>query len=217
MNEDEQQIEDFLTKAQSPPEEERELSEEERVTEHARRGDGLVPTTLQKQTDLTEQEWRSKIDDIAQRAGDRIDKQKLLDQAAQLATPGGTLTEAQLDQLVNDLIEPAQPQTPPATLRIAGLDGLQNTVSGLADRASALATPGGIGFLVAVLLFFVWAIVPVSGGKTRLRLLFDVLTGRTQIRNTGATFTPAAAQTGQPVTSFSGGGMIDYIPPFDEY
>lgn len=46
-----------------------------------------------------------------------------------------------------------------------------------ADKVSAAPTPGGIGFLVMALLFFIFVIVPVNGKATRLKLIWLSLTG----------------------------------------
>jgi hypothetical protein len=77
---------------------------------------------------------------------------------------------------------------------VAGpVNALQNGTRRLADWGASLATPGGIGFLVAILLFFVWAVVPVNkNGKTRLRLLWGVIVGEVQ-------FAPLPSETASKI------------------
>ncbi|MGZ6392507.1 MAG: hypothetical protein ACXWQZ_24985, partial [Ktedonobacterales bacterium] len=51
-------------------------------------------------------------------------------------------------------------------------------VGNITSKINALPTPGGLAPLIAALLFFVFAIVPVGAqGSTRLELIWRVLTG----------------------------------------
>lgn len=72
------------------------------------------------------------------------------------------------------------------------LQTLSNVASGVAQDtkeagerlfnwAEALPTPGGIALLLIVALVFVWAVVPVNGGLTRMQLAYLTLMGKTQI------------------------------------
>lgn len=53
---------------------------------------------------------------------------------------------------------------------------------GLADWAGNLPTPGGNLALVLILVFFAFAIIPVNAGKTRLQLIWLVLTGNADLQ-----------------------------------
>jgi hypothetical protein len=91
------------------------------------------------------------------------------------------------------------------------------------DQLAALPTPGGVGLLVFALIFFVWAIVPVSsGGQTRLQLLWLTLTGHTSLATGEAPpeqrpGTPTTAPTATaPTTGIGDGGLpLFYANPFD--
>lgn len=69
------------------------------------------------------------------------------------------------------------------TKRIANVVGAETKLA--ADRtvawAEGLPTPGGIMALVLILIFFIWAVVPVNNGLTRMQLLYLTLTGKTRI------------------------------------
>ena len=58
-----------------------------------------------------------------------------------------------------------------------GVEVLKDTT----DKINVMPTPGGIAFLLAVIIFFIWAIVPTSDGHTRLELLFYTIMGRTSL------------------------------------
>src|SRR5579875_2005187 len=92
------------------------------------------------------------------------------------------------------------------------------------DQLAALPTPGGVGLLVFALIFFVWAIVPVSsGGQTRLQLLWLTLTGHTSLATGEApseqrpgTPTTAPTATAPTTTGIGDGGLpLFYANPFD--
>lgn len=51
----------------------------------------------------------------------------------------------------------------------------------LNDWASNLPTPGGIGLMLILIAFFLFAVVPVNGTQTRLSLLFLTLLGHTTL------------------------------------
>jgi len=111
-----------------------------------------------------------------------------------------------------------------------------NRARATADWMSGLKTPGGVGFLVFVLVFFVWVVVPVNDtGQTRLQLLWGVLTGQVgfsqaiqQQRDTIATgainqLLPGSFPgTPAPSTTGTGGGQIipieyPFVPSFEEF
>lgn len=66
----------------------------------------------------------------------------------------------------------------PDTVRAAALSNPVTTVAGWLDTLHGLAArPGSVLPLVFVLLFFIFAIVPVNGGATRFELIWRALTG----------------------------------------
>lgn len=65
---------------------------------------------------------------------------------------------------------------------------------GLASWAENIPTPGGNLALVLMLLFFAFAIIPVNAGKTRLQLIWLVLTGNADLPGAGQASGPTAAQ-----------------------
>ncbi len=98
------------------------------------------------------------------------------------------------------------------------------------DQIAALPTPGGIGILVFVLIFFIWAIVPVSSsGQTRLQLLWLTLTGHTVVNQgavgeappeqgptSGSSPTTNTGATSGTTTGMGDGGLpLFYANPFD--
>jgi hypothetical protein len=86
----------------------------------------------------------------------------------------------------------------------------------LADKVGAMSTVGGIGLLVAILIFLLFVLVPVnSQGDTRLKLLWYMLNGKavlqgrvtpTGVSTSGAP--PASGTTGTPPPATVGGGNI---------
>lgn len=76
----------------------------------------------------------------------------------------------------------------------------RDTGSRLEGWAANVPTYGSVGLLLAVIFIFLWAIVPVNGGKTRAQLFWLTLTGRTRMTDTpdaGGTYTdPGASNTG---------------------
>ena len=81
-------------------------------------------------------------------------------------------------------------------LRAAG-----NKTSPMATWLANRPTPGGIGTLLAVILVFLMAIVPVDNqGNTRLKLLWLTLTGKTSfnyVGQVGSTITGNQQQSAQ--------------------
>ena len=74
-------------------------------------------------------------------------------------------------------------------------------LKGLVNWANNVPTPGGNLALVLILLFFAFAIIPVNSGRTRLQLIWDVLTGNAELPGSGAAggvagISPPVAQAG---------------------
>jgi hypothetical protein len=61
------------------------------------------------------------------------------------------------------------------------LDAAADKTRAAQDWLAARPTPGGLLLLFGILLFFIWVIVPVNGGKTRLELLWLTITGKTRL------------------------------------
>lgn len=86
-------------------------------------------------------------------------------------------------------------------------------VTGTKEWLANLPTPGSIALLLVVILFFIWAVVPVGqNGETRLQLLWLTLTGKTSIagepQNTLANVNPTGQVSATPnVTTLSAGGI----------
>lgn len=58
---------------------------------------------------------------------------------------------------------------------------MQGLANGLSSRLAALPTPGGIFLMVIIVVFFLWAVVPVNNGLTRAQLFYLTLTGKTEL------------------------------------
>lgn len=104
---------------------------------------------------------------------------------------------------------------PPETVSSA-IAGAGTTVNRLADWLATRPTPGGIGVMIAVIIFFLWAIVPVNAaGETRLYLLWGVLTGQKELMTaTGSSFgQPTQGNQGQNQITQSGVVAIDQDIP----
>lgn len=91
-------------------------------------------------------------------------------------------------------------QTNQLASAVEGLTGkAKETGSRLESWAANVKTPGGIGLLLIVIFIFLWAIVPVNGGKTRGQLFWLTLTGRTRMTDTpdaGGTYVDPGATGG---------------------
>lgn len=114
----------------------------------------------------------------------------------------------------------AQPQPDATPRRRFNPTALGNALDralpvGMVDRAARIPTPGGLFPILAALLFFLLAIVPVwSDGTTRLSLIWRVLTGgaalpatprQTTLESLGAAvqgdFSQAGAVAGQAINT----------------
>jgi len=107
------------------------------------------------------------------------------------------------------------PLVSPPPLVANTLGAASDQASKVADWASSLKTPGGIGLLIGILFFFIWVIVPVSDGKTRLQLLWGVLTAQVQFRSDIISEEETAIQAGLQTsasTSGTGSGGATIIP-----
>lgn len=103
-----------------------------------------------------------------------------------------------------------------------GVQELGQNLSNMGDRLSSWAdsvpTPGGIGLLLVVIFLFLWAIVPVNGGNTRLQLLWKTLTGRTRMTaspDAGGTY-DASAGTGSGGLGSGGSSNGNFVSPTTE-
>jgi hypothetical protein len=121
-------------------------------------------------------------DDVSQ-----IDTVQL--QAAQDAL---TQVRAQNADADADADETPPPLHPNAAAQFADrwTAGVQPSFDRLAAWADTLPTPGGIGLLLIVIGFFLFAIVPVNGTQTRLSLIFLTLFGHTKLSTPSKPWSP---------------------------
>lgn len=71
---------------------------------------------------------------------------------------------------------PETPAPPPDTVV-----NIKPKAQNVVDKIEDLPTPGGLVLLLVIIALFLFAIVPVSGNKTRLRLLWDTVRGKTSL------------------------------------
>jgi hypothetical protein len=90
--------------------------------------------------------------------------------------------DAKADQTLRDQ---AEQQARLMRDRVTGaVDRVASVTNPARDFMARQPTPGGVGMLVFVLIFLSFALIPVSPqGRTRLMLLWSMLTGRTQCRD----------------------------------
>ena len=192
MNTDEEQLDQFLQKAVEPPTQDKTpdpTSDDEIVAQKARASKAPTATSvLQNKTVLSETQLEARIAQTL-RKYPNIDEGELRQQLSADLKVKGELTEADYVKTVDAfLAEDDQPMTPdaptlsPPPFVANGISGAQQKVSQVADWASSLSTPGGVGMLIFALLFFIWVIVPVSNGQTRLQLLWGIITGQVGFR-----------------------------------
>lgn len=192
MNTDEQQLDQFLQKATEPPTEDKTpdpTSDEEIVAQKARASKAPTATSvLQNKTVLSEAQLETRIAQTL-RKYPNIDESELREQLAATLKSKGELSEADyvktIDAFLAEDDQPVQPEGPalsPPPFVANGISSAGQKVSQVADWASSLSTPGGVGMLIFALLFFIWVIVPVSNGQTRLQLLWGIITGQVGFR-----------------------------------
>jgi hypothetical protein len=210
MEEDEQQLDAFLQKASSPEDQEStappEQSEEDVVEKKARQGKPIASTVLQNKSVLSESQLEQRIAGALRKHAGTLDEGELRQRIADHLDANGDITEADFATILNGLLaaneqeedQQNQPFIAPPPIVTSSIQAAQQHVTRAADWASSLATPGGVGFLIFVLVFFIWVIVPVSSGHTRLQLLWGMLTGQVQFSQQyrDAEQTAATAQFG---------------------
>jgi hypothetical protein len=229
MDEDEQQLEAFIAKSkasqgdQAPANDNAAPTDEEQVERKAREsGKPSAATVLQKKSLLSETALEKRISETLHKHPE-LDEQALRRRiATTLEAQNDELSEADYNRIVDQLLTNEQqretqeqaPAITPPPLVTGGAQAAQQKLQQAADWASGLATPGGVGMLVFVLIFFIWVIVPVgANGKTRLQLLWGVLTGQMSlapqyqqaeqqaaqgIQGAGADFSSQQPASGQP-------------------
>lgn len=190
---DEEVLDDYLAKTTEQPDvEDKEPTGEELVEQKAREGRPTPKSVLQKRTELSEIQLDKEMDSFLNKNAGKIDEEKFrADIATKLEEKGyiskadlATIEEKHLSDYEAGLEQEQEvPAVSPPPLVANTLDAAKDQAGRVADWASALKTPGGIGFLLGVLFFFIWVIVPVAGGKTRAQLLWGVLTGQVQFRS----------------------------------
>ena|SRR5579885_3164896 len=235
---DEDQIDQYLAQANEQGKEETQpestsQSEEDIVERKAREANKLATTIRQKRTQLSETEIEKRISQITTKYP-QIDEVALREAIAERLDKNDRVSEADVIDIQNKLLksqeqEQVQEQTVPTVspppLVASSLDTAKDQAGRLADWFSALKTPGGIGFLLFVLFFFIWVIVPVSNGMTRMQLLWGVLTGQIQFRADIVTEEENAINAGvsggnQSSNSSNGSGsggvtLVPFVPMMD--
>lgn len=240
MTEEEKQLDSFLAKSKEPPQDMATLPTDESIVEQKAREKPLGTTVRQRKSRLDEKGIERNIAATLRRYPD-IDESKLREMVAQrLDARNDEISEADYAQIVNALLkeqdkERAQTAAEENAIAINASPGVSAFASSarqsagqLADWASALKTPGGIGLLVGVLIFFVWVVMPInSTGKTRMQLLWGVLTGQVGMRQDidiggggGGDFGSQSQSTGGDSVGYFGGGSVAiftplYQPDFD--
>lgn len=192
---DEEILDEYIAKTTEQPKvvEEKEPTEEEIVEKKSREGRPTPKSVLQKRTELSEVQLDKEMDSFLNKNAGKIDEEKFrADVAAKLEEKGyiskadlASIEERHLSDYESSQTQEEQPVpvVSPPPLVANSLDVAREQAGRAADWASSLRTPGGIGVLLMVLFFFIWVIVPVSNGKTRMQLLWGVLTGQVQFRS----------------------------------
>jgi hypothetical protein len=226
---DEDVLDEYIAKTTEQPEiEEKEPTEEEVVEQKAREGRPTAKSVLQKRTELNEVQLDKEMDSFLNKNAGKIDEQKFRSDIAQKLEEKGYISKADLatieekhlsDYESSQTQEQPVPVVSPPPLVANSLDVAKEQAGRAADWASSLKTPGGIGVLLMVLFFFIWIIVPVSNGKTRMQLLWGVLTGQVQFRSDIVSeeenAISAAVNSSQSAsTNGTGSGGVSVLVPF---
>ena len=94
------------------------------------------------------------------------------------------------------------------------IDNVNARVNPVKDWIARQPTPGGILALIAFIMFFVFAAIPVNQmGQTRLYLLWQTLLGRTHMQYRESTPIGEVNSSGIQVTGASGTFGDAYTPP----
>lgn len=240
---EEEQLDAFLAKSKEPPASapNNDTPQEEQIVEQKARQakQPLRSTVLQRKNVLDEQSIERNIATTLRKHPD-LDETKLREAIAKrLEDQNDELSEADYAQIVNGLLKQketiensekqAAVEPPPAAAAIA--QGTAEQVNRLADWASGLQTPGGIGLLVGVIVFMVWVIVPINAqGKTRMQLLWGILTGQVEMApmdqdaggGQGADFGTSTGEPGGQGIDFANArqfvpSTITYLPSFEVF
>jgi len=125
------------------------------------------------------------------------------------ATPATTPTQPA--QAKEPKQAPAQPKPPKQPKQRTGAPWYERLSDWIGERAANAPTPGGNLALLLLLLFFAFAIIPVNAGKTRLQLIWLVLTGGADLPGqepaTGPTRGQSALQAGATGGVLGGTGL----------
>ena len=125
------------------------------------------------------------------------------------ATPATTPTQPA--QAKEPKQAPAQPKPPKQPKQRTGAPWYERLSDWIGERAANAPTPGGNLALLLLLLFFAFAIIPVNAGKTRLQLIWLVLTGGADLPGqepaTGPTRSQSALQAGATGGVLGGTGL----------
>jgi len=246
---DEEQLDNFIAKTTQAEEPTTQPQTDEEIVEKQARGKPTKTTVLQRRTELDEAKLERRIEQILARNAGKIDEADLRERIAEKIDANGRVTEADLVLIRDSLLreydaaqeaaeaeenKPLQEQIADSVVgkkpifrgKQPTADKLQKNLHSMADWATGLKTPGGVGILVFALLFFIWVIVPVSNGQTRLQLLWQVLTGQADFRQDvvqqeeqAVSQSEESAYGGQAIGDYGsggiGGGTIVQFPSFE--
>lgn len=138
--------------------------------------------------------------DKAKNPGDIIKEFNNKEKTPIAATPPGTLDTKSTEEIIKNkaLDDKAKEDADKAKEDAdkTALEQAQKNVQDTINKANTIVnpvknwiasqpTPGGIFTLIIIIVFFIWAIVPVNGTHTRLELLWLTITGKTHFPDSG--------------------------------
>jgi len=244
MDESEKKIEEYIASNSMTREQEKPSKQdaESQVEDKAREGGPLSASILQKRSKLEPAKLENRIGQISAKHVGRIDETTLREHVAKhLEANNEEISEADLIRIQDQLLKKQeqeqldQPGIAPPPFLNDSLTAAGNRARVATDWMASLKTPGGVGFLVFVLIFFVWVIVPVNdANQTRLQLLWGILTGQTGFSQSIkdqetqlATQAAADSGVGYLFPNFGGGSVkpverqmipveMPFVPSFEE-
>lgn len=110
-------------------------------------------------------------------------------------------------------VEKEAEDTKKQTKKRPALTVIQGGAKGIAESVpsvSELPTPGGVGLMLLIILFILFAVSQSSSGYSRLQVLWMTILGKTEWGNVDATTSGSTAQTDttQAQTGTSGPGDV---------
>lgn len=127
------------------------------------------------------------------------------EEAAASTSPDGGNVDTSAVSKETAAVKSEQKKSKPALKVIqGGAKGMRESVPSI----SSLPTPGGIGLLLFIILFLLFAITKNSSGQTRLQLVWSSIMGNATWGNSGQTSDGSIQQSVQTAT----GSPYGYIP-----